>query len=81
MKTERNEMLVVRGDGRIFKNLDEAGVIMRLKEAQAEKDKFASVLGWLSAGYKTFQELEKKAGYKGATENQCLESLRRFSKR
>lgn len=74
-------MIVVRGDGRIFSRLDEKGVIEKFKEAKNEGDRFASVIGWSCAGYETYAVLEKKAGYKGASYNQCLQSLQRMSRR
>ena len=67
---EKGEMIVVRGHGRIIKNLDKAGVIAEFRKAQAEGDRFASVTGAFAAGLDP-AELEKEAGYHGASQTEC----------
>jgi len=74
------KMIVVRGDGRILKDLDRAGVIEALKQAHAEKDRFASVIGAICAGLDV-ADLEKEAGYRGASYNETLQSLQKFSRK
>lgn len=68
------DLLIVRGNGRVIKNLTEAEAIEELKKAQAEGDRFASVWG----AYEKREELEKKAGYKGASAEEIGESLKPF---
>ena len=74
------KMIVVRGDGRILKDLDRAGVIEALKQAQAERDRFASVIGACCAGLDV-ADLEREAGYRGASYNETLQSLQQFNRR
>lgn len=56
------KMVVIRGDGRVIKNLDRAGVIKELWKAQEEKDPFTSVFVEREAGYMeaALREYEKK---------------------
>lgn len=67
-------MIVVTGDGKIKKNLTKDEVIKELKAAQAKGDRFASVTGAYAEGYNPFQ-IEKEAGYTGASKAATLRSL------
>jgi hypothetical protein len=58
---------VTRKDGRIFHPATRQEAIILLKQAQAEGDRFATVWG---AGDQS--EIEKEAGYNGATESECI---------
>ena len=69
--------MVIRGDGRILRNLTREGVIEALKQAEADHDRYASVLGWIAEGL-NYTDLEAEAGYHGASETECLESLEKI---
>jgi hypothetical protein len=71
-------MTVVRGDGRIIHGLDKADVVAELKKAQAEGDRYTTVIGWISAGL-DYEELEREANYQGASEQECLDDLNRLA--
>jgi hypothetical protein len=68
-------MIIVTGAGKIIKDLDKAGVIRELQEAQKRGDKFCSVTGAHLVGLDPFA-IEREAGYKiGATLQQTERSL------
>ena len=67
-------MIVVTGDGRILKGLDKYGVIDALKSAQEKGDRFASITGAYAEGLDP-AEIEKEAGYNGATEAETIRDL------
>jgi hypothetical protein len=73
-----NQLIVVRGDGRIIKGLSVSETVEQLRIAQQEHDRYATVIGWVSAGL-DIAALEAVAGYQGATEEECLSDLERLA--
>jgi biotin synthase-like enzyme len=67
-------MIIVTGDGQIKKDRNKAQVVAEFKAAKARGDRFCSVTGAYAAGLDP-QDLERAAGYRGASEKEIIAAL------
>lgn len=72
-------MIIVTGEGKIKKNLGKEQVIAELKAAQKRGDRYCSITGAYAEGLNPAQ-LEKEAGYRGATEAETISDLERLTR-